>query len=118
MAVKTIARPAGQSTAYKFLLNEETGRQFKATNERAENILKQPTLSVSIAVTDAAGKALVNADGEVELFTHTHVFTQAELTGPAFNAKAVLDKILSDAILNKERDLAARNQLDTMLKAW
>jgi len=118
MAIKTVAKPAGQKAEYRFLKNDVSGRNFKAKHEIKENILKQPMIAVTVALADATGKAIVNAEGEIELFTHTHVFTQAELTDPKFNATSVLDKILSNTIENKERDLDARKQIDTMLQSW
>lgn len=118
MKLKNLPRPADQSTDYRFFKNETTGHDFKAKHVLSSNMLNQPTLSITLTESDAGGKAIPNADGNIHVYTHNHIFTQAELADPTFDPELRLGQVLATAITEKEKDITARAALKAMGEKW
>src|SRR5690349_8420430 len=101
--LKVITKPSGGSPDSRHYKNNDTGNTFKAKHVLDYNIAGQPVLIVTVTQTDANGQAVIDPELAAPLITsHSHTFTDAELSDPNFDAAARLDAIMSSAIDVKE----------------
>lgn len=116
MTLTIAPRPEGQRDDYLFL--EAEGRRYKALHELRNTPAAQPALVISLAPVDAEGHALVLADGEADVTWHTHVFTETELSDPAFDADARVAAILRELVERKAAEIVAREKVAQLSEAW
>ncbi len=103
-----IARPPGQSEAYLFVEDIDTGARFKVAQAQRTSDGGQVALTFSIAPCDADGAALLDPAGNPDLAAHTHTFTAVELAAPGFDLEARAAEVIAALAEGKQREIAAR----------
>ncbi len=115
--LKNAPRPKDQAADYRFVVNEATGRSFKAKHELRSSGAGRPILVVTISPVDEEGRALLNEGGLPDVASHSHEFTEVELSGP-FDIEARVASILATAIAAKEIDLSGRAAIRQLSEKW
>lgn len=113
-----IQRPAGQSEEYRFYVNQDTENEFKAKQSLEENIAKQPVIKLSVSQVDEDGHALVDEVGDPIITTHSHVFTETELSDPTFDPATVVQQIMEQVIVTAEISMDNRKKLAAVALEW
>lgn len=109
-AILPIARPEGQRKDYRFY-KSDAGNSFKATFEMTETLSRDPVINVTISKVGTDGKAILNDEGEVELFTQSHTFTLTERSSADFDLPTRVNEIMATLVAQTENQLAAKEAI-------
>ncbi len=104
----TIERPAGQSEAYLFVQDIDTGARFKVSHQQRLSDGGQLAVTFSAAPIDDDGHALLDPAGSPDVSTWTHTFTATELGGTGFDLEARTATVIGELVDMKQREIAGR----------
>lgn len=116
--LKNEKRPTGQSADYRFVRNDESGRAFKAKHALATDAKGKPALIITISPVGEDGHALPNEGGLPDVSSHSHTFTDVELSAKDFDLEARVASILAVAVDAKEQELKSRESIQAFGEKW
>lgn len=116
-AIVPIARPEGQRKDYRFYKSDK-GTSFKATFEMNETLSRDPVINVTISKVGADGKAILNNEGEVELFTQSHTFTITERSSEGFDLPSRVNEIMATLVAQTENQIASKEAIQNIDSWW
>ena len=75
------------------------------------NPIGQPVLSLGAAPVDSENEVKLNSAGLPDFMVTTHVFTEAELIDPEFDADSALENLIQQLAARKAQELQAKQAL-------
>ena len=129
--VTHIPAPEGYTGNYRFFLNPETNKTWKArlvrrearpalvdNDDGVELATGEYAVTITVSPVDEAGQALLEEDCPIVIDSHTHSFTNYEMSDADFNAEVVIHRIVEQCIELGEARLRGVGLVKTIADNW